>query len=469
MANPMVSPFPTKRDAPISRLISPFQKFVKYEASSGIILIIAVAVALLWANLSQQTYNGVWSAYLTISVGGFELSKPLTLWINDLLMAIFFLLVGLEVKREVLVGELRYFKSALLPISAAIGGIAVPALLYVMINLGNPEFLKGWAIPAATDIAFALGILYLLGDRVPASARVFLATLAIIDDIAAILIIAIFYSGTINMSYILLAAVAFILLITLNLLNVRRILPYMLFGSVMWYGFFGSGIHATIAGVFLAATIPATIKMDHVEFRDKSNMLISELIKITDDENVSSEELAIYMDTISELEYATQAVSSPLQRLEHSLAPYVIFLIMPIFALANAGVLFSTETVSQVTSPVSLGIILGLLVGKPVGVFLFSFISVRMGLANLQSELSWANILGLGFLAGIGFTMSTFISSLAFEFEPAILDVTKIAILLASFLAGILGYSLLRRSTGEASSQSVNQKPPYEEAIPISS
>ncbi len=437
-----------RRDTPAEKIATPFRKFLKYEATSGIILIATVIVALIWANVDNKGYYDFWHIYFTVSSGSFILSKPLTLWINDLLMAIFFLLVGLEVKREILIGELRNLKAAMLPITAAIGGILVPAGLYLAFNMSNPLNTKGWAIPAATDIAFALGVLYLLGNRVPMTARVFLASLAIIDDIAAILIIAVFYSGSIKFNYLVLALVMFLLLVGLNLLNVRRILPYMLIGAVMWYGFFGSGIHATIAGVILAMTIPATVKIDFVEFRDKSKLLIQNLTDATIDKEFSAKELSIYMDTIAKLEHNCQEVESPLQRLEHSLAPWVTFTVMPIFALANAGVKFSANSIDAISHPVSLGIILGLAIGKPLGIFLASYIALQSGFAKLPTGLTWNHILGLGFLAGIGFTMSTFIATLAFELNPIVLSVSKIAILIASFIAGISGYILLRRTNG---------------------
>ncbi|MCY3414873.1 MAG: Na+/H+ antiporter NhaA [Candidatus Heimdallarchaeota archaeon] len=430
----------------MERIFSPFQKFFKYEASSGILLMVTIVVALIWVNISESSYFGVWETYMSFSVGTFKLSKPVYLWINDLLMAIFFLLVGLEVKRELLVGQLRNPRQAMLPIFAAIGGIVIPAGIYLLINLGSPENIKGWAIPAATDIAFALGVLYLLGNKVPVSARVFLATLAIIDDIAAILIIAIFYTGDVKTDYLILAAVMFIILLILNKLHVRRILPYMLVGLGLWYGFFGSGIHATIAGVFLALTIPATTTIDHLEFRDKSSKLINQLVQITRDDEVSADDVSIYMNTIASLEHSCQAVEAPLQRLEHSLAPWVAYLIMPIFALANAGVVFEGDFLGMLTDPISLGIILGLFIGKPLGIFLASKIAVNLGIANLPKGISFNQVIGIGFLAGIGFTMSTFISALAFEFQPEILVVTKVAILVASFLSGIMGFGLLSRT-----------------------
>ncbi|MCH8905991.1 MAG: Na+/H+ antiporter NhaA [Candidatus Heimdallarchaeota archaeon] len=441
----MNRPFPTKRESSIEKLTTPLQKFLKYEASSGIILIITIIVALVWVNINSATYFKIWSTYFTISLGNFTLSKEISLWINDLLMAIFFLLVGLEVKRELLIGELRDRKKAMLPISAALGGIVLPALIYLAFNFQNPTNATGWAIPAATDIAFALGILYLLGNRVPISARIFLATLAIIDDIVAILIIAILYTDDVNFHFIALAIGMFAILLLFNKLNVRRLLPYLAVGSVLWYGFFGSGIHATIAGIFLTMVIPATSKIDHLEFRQKSTDLVAKLNEMTNDDIVSSDELPIYMNTIATLEYACQDIETPLQRLEHSLTPWVAFLIMPIFALANAGVVISGNVFSVIILPISLGIIFGLSIGKPLGIFIASYLAVKFNIAEVPS-LSWHQILGVGFLAGVGFTMSTFIAALAFEDNPLKLEISKVGILVASFLSGGIGFTLLKRS-----------------------
>lgn len=451
MVKSLSLPFRTKKEDP-NKLITPYQKFLEYEASSGIILIATIIAALIWINLNNSSYIEVWATYFAISIGDFTLSKAIDHWINDLLMALFFLLIGLEVKRELLVGELRDPKKAMLSISAAAGGIILPALIYLSFNYKNPKDISGWAIPAATDIAFALGILYLLGDRVPVSARIFLATLAIIDDIAAILIIAIFYTGEVKFYYIMLAAIMFLLLILMNRLNIRRIPPYMLVGSVLWYGFYGSGIHATIAGVFLAMTIPATTKIDHIEFREKANYLITNLIEITNDKVISAKELPVYMNTIAELEHTCQAVEAPLQRLEHLLAPWVAFLIMPFFALANAGVIISMDSISLIFDSVSVGIILGLMIGKPIGVFAASFLAVKLGIARLPEDLSWTKVLGIGFLAGIGFTMSTFIAALAFENDLARVEIAKFAILVASFLSGGIGYLLLKKASQKTSS-----------------
>ncbi|MCY3414604.1 MAG: Na+/H+ antiporter NhaA [Candidatus Heimdallarchaeota archaeon] len=435
--------YPIKRNAPIARIISPFINFVKYEASSGIILIITVIVALIWANFFGRSYFQLWHTYAAISFGSFELKKPLHLWINDLLMAVFFLLVGLELKRELLVGRLRDRRRALLSVIGAMGGIIVPAFIFLLINIQSPRYRVGWAIPTSTDIAFALGILYLLGRKAPVSARVFLASLAIIDDISAILIIAFFFTEKLVLGYVLLAFSMFLILILFNYLNVRRALPYILVGSVMWYGFFGSGIHATVAGVLLAFTIPATIQMDHMEFRGKSSKLINDLLRMTNDNEIRPEELPVYMNTIASLEHSCHEMESPLQKLEHNLTPWVAFIIVPIFALANSGASFTPAVMETIFSKFSLGIILGLFIGKPIGITLFSYIAVRLGFARLPNDLNWHKIIGLGFLAGIGFTMSTFITSLAFKEDAVAIEAARIAILIASLISGLTGYFLL--------------------------
>ncbi|MFV2013976.1 MAG: Na+/H+ antiporter NhaA [Candidatus Heimdallarchaeota archaeon] len=439
-------PFPTRKKVPIERLMTPFQKFLQYEASSGLILIFTIVVALIWVNLDASSYFGVWETPFTISFGNFTISKEINLWINDLLMSLFFLVIGLEIKSELLVGDLRDPKKAMLPISAAIGGIILPASIYLIFNYKNAKYVDGWAIPAATDIAFALGILYLLGTKVPVTARIFLATLAIIDDIIAILIIAIFYTEEVKFDFIILATVMFLFLIVLNRLNVRRILPYMLVGSILWYGFFGSGIHATIAGIFLAMTIPATTKIDHIEFSKKSNKIITELVTLTKNNELSAKDLPLYMSSIAALEHTCHEIEAPLQRLEHTLVPWVTFVIMPIFALGNAGVVISGELLLRTSDSLSLGIIFGLVIGKPIGVVITSYIAVKLKIAKLPIGISWRQVLGIGFLAGIGFTMSTFIATLAFETDPVALEISKLAILIASFLSGVIGFSLLRNS-----------------------
>lgn len=337
----------------------------------------------------------------------------------------------------------------MLPFMAAIGGVAVPALIFFGLNFNNAENLRGWAVPVATDIAFALGILYLLGNRVPAALKVFLATLAIIDDLGAIMIIAIFYTDTVYFNYLLLAAVSFGVLLALNKLHVRQFQPYMAVGAILWYAFLKSGVHATLAGVLLALTIPATMKIDYKEFKEKTNSLMERLNKLNTDDNVTQEDLSTYINSIGAMEQTCEDVEAPLLRLEKALATYVAFIIMPVFALANAGVVFSSSALQELSSSLVMGIILGLTIGKPVGIFLFSWVAVKLNFASLPTNVTWIHVIGTGFLAGIGFTMSIFIGSLAFV-SPETLETVKIAILIASTISGLLGFTILRYS-GEMS------------------
>ena len=319
-------------------------------------------------------------------------------WINDALMAIFFFFVTLEIKREFLQGELSNIKQALLPIIAAVGGMVVPALVYVLINLGDPETLNGWAIPSATDIAFSLGVLSLLGKRVPLSLKVFLTALAIIDDLGAILIIAIFYSGDLNLKYLSLMFLAFIILLIINKFNIKKFLPYLIIGLFLWDFTHNSGIHATIAGVLLAMTIP------HREKEKDFSLLI---------------------------------------KVEHAISPYVAFGIMPLFAFANAGVSLEGLSVGSLLDKVPLGIVLGLFVGKQLGVFVFSYISIKLKIAQMPSNTSWYNFYGVGVLTGIGFTMSLFVGNLAFVENVNYMDGVKIGVLTGSLLSTLTGYFII--------------------------
>ncbi|MHA2273523.1 MAG: Na+/H+ antiporter NhaA, partial [Candidatus Hodarchaeales archaeon] len=367
---------------------------------------------------------------ITLEIGtDFLLSKELILWINDLLMAIFFFLVGLEIKREFLIGELSSYKQAILPIMAAIGGMIMPALIYVLFNPPGSEGAKGWAVPMATDIALALGVLMLFRHRIPLSIKVFLTSVAIVDDIGAILVIALFYSSKLYLNYLLLAGGVFLILMGLNRLGVRHPLIYLLFGFLLWFFIFKSGFHATIAGILLAMAIPATIKMDYIEFEENGRKIMEEL-SLAARQGIS--DIKVYQSSLQTLEVMCQDVEPPLQRMEHFLAPYVIFLIMPFFALGNAGVEFEGDLIQVLTDPITLGIFFGLVVGKPLGVGLAVLLGVKLGLAQIPDDADWWHIVGAGSLAGIGFTMSTFISGLAFT-TGSILDMAKIGILLASF------------------------------------
>ena len=383
----------------IKNLSKPFKWFFKLEAASGLVLLIAAIIALIISNSDfSELYFNTLENYLFIGINNFGLKLSVHHWINDLLMAIFFFFVTLEIKREFIQGELSNLKKALLPIIGAVGGMLIPALVYVVINFGNSETLSGWAIPSATDIAFSLGILSLLGSRVPISLKIFLTALAIIDDLGAILIIAFFYSGDLSINYLSLILTSYIFLLILNKFGIKKFLPYLIIGSFMWFFTYKSGIHATIAGVLLASTIPHRIK-------DKDFSL---LIK-----------------------------------LEHAISPYVAFIIMPIFAFANAGVSLQGLSFLSLLQPVPLGILLGLFVGKQVGVMVFSFIAVKIGAAQMPDNSNWLSLYGVSVLTGIGFTMSLFVGNLAFAENTQYIDGVKIGVLAGSLLSTLFGYFLL--------------------------
>ncbi|WP_440651417.1 Na+/H+ antiporter NhaA [Candidatus Pelagibacter sp. HIMB1495] len=383
----------------INYISKSFRWFFKLEAASGLVLLFAAVIALFISNSGlADLYFATLNKYLFIGINNFGLKLSILHWINDALMAIFFFFVTLEIKREFLQGELSNIKQALLPIIAAVGGMLVPALFYVFINLGDSETLNGWAIPSATDIAFSLGVLSLLGKRVPLSLKVFLTALAIIDDLGAIVIIALFYSGDLSIKYLTLMLLAFIVLLLINKFNIKKFLPYLVVGLFLWDFTHNSGIHATIAGVLLAITIPHRKK-------DKDFSL---LIKI-----------------------------------EHAISPYVAFGIMPLFAFANAGVSLEGLSFASLLDKVPLGIVLGLFLGKQLGVFVFSYISIKLKVAQMPNDTSWYNFYGVGVLTGIGFTMSLFVGNLAFVENMQYMDGVKIGVLTGSLLSTLFGYFLI--------------------------
>lgn len=419
----------------------PIVEFFELEAAGGILLMIATAAALLWANSpAGSTYYDFWHTYLSLGVGEWKLKLSLAHWINDGLMAVFFFLVGLEIKRELLTGELSTPRQAALPIMAAVGGMVVPAGLYAVLNAGGAGA-PGWGIPMATDIAFALGVLILLGKRIPLGLKIFLTALAIVDDLGAVLVIAVFYTSGLSFGHlgVGLALVAFLFL--LGRFQVRRNSVYIAVGIVVWYLFLKSGVHATIAGVLVAAAIPHRTLLDRPEFTARVRRAMEEL----DEEDPSDPhaEDAARERAMHTIHHAAERWSSPLQRLEHALVPYISFGIMPVFALANAGVVIDWGNyVSTLAGPIPMGIVLGLVVGKQVGIFAFSWIAVKAGLATLPAGVGWRSIHGAATLAGIGFTMSLFIANLAFP-DAATLDTAKVGVLSASLLAGILGTLIL--------------------------
>ena len=385
----------------IPYISKPFKWFFKLEAASGLVLLFAAVIALIISNSDLSiAYFDILNSYLKLGVGIFSLKLSVLHWINDVLMAIFFFLVSLEIKREFIQGELSNPKQALLPIVAAIGGMVVPALIYIAINFKDPVTLKGWAIPSATDIAFSLGVLSLLGKRVPLSLKVFLTALAIIDDLGAIVIIAFFYSGEVQYFYLLLMLGCLIILLILNKFNIKNFIPYLIVGIFLWEFTHVSGIHATIAGVLLALTIP------HKSSNNKHS-------------------------------------DSLLLKLEHAISPYVAFGIMPIFAFANAGVSLEGVTFASLMNPVPLGILCGLFFGKQIGVFIFSYISIKLNFAEMPNNSDWLKLYGVGILTGIGFTMSLFVGNLAFADATTHTDGVKIGVLLGSLLSTVFGYSLI--------------------------
>lgn len=439
---------------PVDRLLSPFQSFFKIEAAGGILLLFATIVALVWANSPwAASYEKLWhGTYFGLSLfekadgsALFDLKMSLGHWVNDGLMVIFFFVVGLEIKREILVGGLSSPKPALVPIAAAIGGILFPALLYAAINLGSVgPATKGWAIPTATDIAFALGIMALLGKRVPLSLKIFLTALAIVDDIGAVLIIAFFYTEGLDTTALLSGGFVFALLMTCNLLQVRWIVVYLVLGLFLWYFVYKSGIHATIAGVLLAFTIPARSLLAGHHFVVFGRKAMDAYAEAGGDKDEIMADPG-RQKLVHGIETAAEAVQPPLLRLEHMIHPWSAFLIMPVFALANAGVAIGDLSV-LFTSTVSLGIIVGLIVGKQIGISLFTWLVVRTGWGDLPEGTTFMQVYAASWLAGIGFTMSLFIAGLGFG-SGAELERAKMGILFASFVAGTVGYVLLRRFT----------------------
>ncbi len=427
---------------PVDRVLAPLRNFLHTEASGGLLLLAAAVVALVWVNSPfGESYTALWETPLAVRLGDVGFSKSLHFWINDGLMAVFFFVVGLEIKREVLIGELRSPRRALLPIAAALGGAVVPAVIFLAVTAGA-DGSEGWGVPMATDIAFALGVLAVLGSRVPLGLKVFVTALAIADDLMAILVIAVFYSSDVSLPALGAAAVVLVLLVAANRLQARSYLPYAVLGIALWAAVLASGIHPTIAGVLLAFTVPATTRIDGASFVRRARDLLDAFDDAdhADDVRRSDER----QSALTDLEDATEAIQTPLQRMEHNLHPWVAYLVVPLFALANAGVPLGMNAGSALGSPVAHGVLLGLLIGKQVGILGLAWGVVRLGWAELPSGVTWRHIWGAGWVAGIGFTMSLFIGELAFAGEAALLDVTKVAILGASVVAATGGLLVLR-------------------------
>lgn len=432
----------------IDRLLAPFQRFAHTQAASGLVLLACTIVALAWANSPwAASYEHLWETEVTLGLGPLCARGTLHYLINDGLMAVFFLLVGLEIKREMLAGELASVRQAALPIAGALGGMVVPALLYASLNAGGAGA-PGWGVPMATDIAFALGVLALLGDRVPVGIRVFLAALAIVDDIGAVLVIALFYSGGIAWGSLALAGGFVLLAVGANLAGVRRPWAYGAIGLALWAAVFSSGIHATIAGVVLAMTIPARTRIDEEHFLRRARRSLARF-ETVHEEGASALRDPDHQATVQHLERLAEQVQPPLLRLEHSLHGMVAFGVMPLFALANAGVPLGLSSFDAPAGMrVALGVAVGLVLGKPIGITLCAWLAVRSGVATLPGGVTWRSIAGAGLLGGIGFTMALFIAGLAFTGRPELLLTAKLGILGASLIAGVGGWVMLRGGRG---------------------
>jgi len=420
--------------------LTPFQKFVKIESFSGILLMLTTIVALVWANSSfGEFYKDLWQYDIGIVTESFEFKKPLILWINDGLMAVFFFLIGLEIKRELMIGELNSAKKIAFPLVGAIGGMLVPVVFFLLLNQ-NPGTIGGWGIPMATDIAFSLAILNVLGKRVPLSLKIFLTAFAIVDDIGAILVIAVFYSSSIN---VVLLLIAFALLTILYVTSYRGYYSkfmIFIFGIVIWFLFLKSGIHPTIAGILLAFSVPIRQKIDTSTFLNQFENIYKQIknASILQKPILSNEQI----ENIGDLEDWTSRFQSPLQHLEHNLHGWVAYFIIPIFALANAGVIIDSSV--DIDTALVINIVICLILGKSIGVTALVMLAKKIKLIYVPSDINFRDILGVSFLAGIGFTMAIFIASLAFVASPEFIDSAKIGILIGSFISGIIGYLILR-------------------------
>ncbi|MGD9808663.1 MAG: Na+/H+ antiporter NhaA [Deferribacterales bacterium] len=421
--------------------VDPFNQFLKKQSSSSIIMLGAMVLAMIIANSAYAGwYEALWKMEVGFTFGILSLFKPFIYWINDGLMAIFFLMIGLEIKREVLIGELSSMRKALLPIIAALGGAIVPALIYTVINMKNGN-LSGWGVPMATDIAFAIGIMAMLGDRVPIQLKIFLTSLAVVDDIIAVVVIALFYTNSIAMSYLMYAGVVIVILAIMNIANVKSILVYLIVGLILWYFFLKSGVHATVAGVILAFFIPSQPRIPLMTFNKSIGIFMTELKHCTN--NPDSEiPTKCQKHIFNKIIHASLSAYNPMSRLEYNLHGISAFLIMPIFAFANTGLILSGDAFSGVGSPISLGIIFGLILGKPVGIMLFVLVAEKIKMITIPEEINRSRLLGAAILSGIGLTMSIFISGMAFSPEDA--QTAKLGILIASLVAGTTGFLFLK-------------------------
>ncbi|MCG2462331.1 Na+/H+ antiporter NhaA [Flavobacteriaceae bacterium F89] len=421
-------------------ILTPFQKFVKIESFSGILLFGATVIAMIWANSDfNESYQAIWQFDIGINAENFELTKPLILWINDGLMAVFFFLIGLEIKRELLIGELNTLRKAIFPLFAAVGGMLFPLVLFLVLN-NSSETVNGWGIPMATDIAFTLAILKILGDRIPLSLKIFLTAFAIVDDLGAVLVIAIFYSTGIDWLLIMYAMIPLALLLYLSYRGIYSKYLWITIAVIIWFLFLKSGIHPTIAGVLMAFTIPIRQKIKMEDFTDSLSNIAQRFTQTERDylPILSREQ----MEQMDDLEDLAEKFNSPLQRLEHGLHGWVAYFIMPIFALANAGVVFGSDM--ELDIPLITNIAVALFLGKGIGIALMSYLSVKWKMASLPNGINYRQIIGVAILAGVGFTMSIFVANLAFTGNPIFVDSSKVGILIGSVVSGIVGYIILR-------------------------
>ncbi|MFH0844735.1 MAG: Na+/H+ antiporter NhaA [Pseudomonadota bacterium] len=431
--------------SPVSRpvqIIEPFQRFFKKFVTGSYPLFFATMLALIWANISAPSYQHIWHAEMTFALGPFQITKSLIHWIDEALMALFFFTVGLEIKREMLVGELASPKRALLPIVAALGGMVVPALIYISLNYGRPSY-QGWGIPMATDIAFSLAVLAILGEKVPVGLKVFLSALAIADDLGAVLVIALFYTKEINGQSLLVSGVFLVALGLANRLWIRKTLIYALLGIGMWLAILGSGIHATVAGVLVALFVPARGRYDTDTFIQKVKGSLEAFECEPDSCGYTILLNQRHLNAVQAIDLACYDVETPLQRMEHSLQSWIALLILPLFALANSGLVLKGLNINEaLTHPVTLGVALGLTLGKPIGISLGTYLAFKVLKTPLPSGVNWAHIAGVGLLGGIGFTMSLFISGLSFS-TAQFTDFSKLGIIAGSIISGVLGLMVL--------------------------
>ncbi|MDQ7061073.1 MAG: Na+/H+ antiporter NhaA [Sulfurimonas sp.] len=415
------------------------ERFIKDESFSGVLLFVATIAAVMVANSAlSESYFELWNMALGITLGGHTISMNLMHWINDGLMALFFLMVGLEIKRELLIGELSSIQKASFPIVAAIGGMIIPALVYISFNLDDP---KGFGIPMATDIAFALGILMLLGKKVNPALKLFLVALAVVDDLGAVIVVATVYTNEIHAEYFLHAGLVYAMIWILNLKKVTMLMPYLLLGIALWIFIHSVGVHATIAGVLLAFAIPISSKVDEKEFLENTSESIQDFANNIDTIPILNHH---QIDALEDIAYNYEKVQNPLVKLEHQLHGLSAFFIMPLFAFSNAGVILDFSAVSQ-NLMIVLGVVLGLIIGKPIGIVGFTYLAQKIGLVKKPDDLGWNEVIAVGFLGGIGFTMSIFITQLAF-LDQGIVDAVKLGIFFASFIAGVLGVLLILKA-----------------------